>query len=279
MQTNTDPTLVHHFLSYPYQPAHRYRSPLIMLAYIFMLLCITFMPARPAYASDLTSFYKSIAPSGQIRTERREVTGFSGVALAMSGRVEIKQGSAEGVTIETDDNIIPLIQTVIDDGILHIRWKSNGVRVDSHNLKINITVNAISINRLSVTGSGTLYAAQLQTDRLAASMGGSGSIHLNALKVKKLVADIGGSGSLIAQGSADIFLASIGGSGGMRCAGLQANDIKLSMAGSGNATVWARDALAISMAGSGNVEYYGNAKVSTSKVGKGSVRRLGAEPR
>ena len=35
--------------------------------------------------------------------------------------VELRIGNSEGITIETDDNLLPLIETVIENGTLKIR--------------------------------------------------------------------------------------------------------------------------------------------------------------
>ncbi len=277
-------------------------SLLVAASAIFTTLVLTLTPIGAAHAFDIFSSSKSITPSGQIKTERRNVSGFTGVALGMSGNVEIKQGATEGVTIETDDNILPLIQTVVENGTLQIRWEgknNTGYRVDSHNHKINIVVNAINISRLAVGGSGVIRAAQVQTTNLSASIGGSGSVRIDkltteklsgeiggsgslrvdALTAKKVSGDIGGSGNISLEGSADAFSGVVGGSGALRCGQLKANDVSISVAGSGSATVWAKDSLSVSIAGSGGVGYYGDAKVSIAKAGSGSVKRLGGEPR
>ena len=238
---------------------------------------LSLLPAGVSHAADWSLFGKSVTLSGKTKIETRDVSGFTGIALGMSGMVEIEQGSSEGVTIETDENILPHIQTVVDRGTLKIRWDAN-TRVDSHNLRIKITVRAININSLAVGGSGSLFAPRLQTTNLDASIGGSGDIRIDALSAKKLVTAIGGSGSFTASGSADTFNVSIGGSGRVRCGSLSTGRVSVSVGGSGSTVVWAREALDVSLAGSGNVDYYGDPKVSSSTVGSGRVKRLGSQP-
>lgn len=239
---------------------------------------LSFLPAGVSHAADWSLFGKSVTLSGKTKIETRNVSGFTGIALGMSGMVEIEQGSSEGVTIETDENILPHIQTVVDRGTLKIRWDANNTRVDSHNLRIKITVRAININSLAVGGSGSLYAPRLQTTNLDASVGGSGDIRIDALSAKKLVTAIGGSGSFTASGSVDTFNVSIAGSGRVRCGSLSTERVSVSVGGSGSTVVWAREALDVRLAGSGNVDYYGDPKVSASTAGSGRVKRLGSQP-
>ena len=47
--------------------------------------------------------------SGNIESEARNVSSFTGVSLSLPARAEIVQCGSEGISIETDDNILPLI--------------------------------------------------------------------------------------------------------------------------------------------------------------------------
>ena len=239
---------------------------------------LSLLPAAVSQASDWSLFGKSVALSGKTKIDNRDVSGFTGIALGMSAVVDLVQGSSEGVTIETDENILPHIQTVVERGTLKIRWDANNTRVDSHNLRIKIIVRAININSLAVGGSGTIHAPRLQTTNLDASIGGSGDIRIDALSAKKLATAIGGSGSFTASGTADAFDVSIGGSGRVSCGSLAAGRVSVSVGGSGSTVVWAREALDVSLAGSGSVDYYGDPKVSASTVGSGRVKRLASQP-
>lgn len=239
---------------------------------------LSLLPVGILEAADWPLIGNSMTLSGKTKIETRDVSGFTGIALDMSGIVEIKQGSSEGVTIETDENILPHIQTVVDRGTLKIGWDTNYKRVDNHNLRIKITVRAININVLAVGESGSLYAPRLQTTNLGASIGGSGDIRIDALSAKKLATAIGGSGSFTAGGTADAFNVSIGGSGKVRCGSLEAGRVNVSVSGSGSAVVWPREAFYVSLAGSGRVDYYGDPKVNASTVGSDRVKRLGSQP-
>ena len=237
---------------------------------------LAFLSTDIAQAGEWSLFGKSLALSGKTKIETRAVSGFTAIALGMAGVVDIEQGTSEGLTIETDENILPLIQTIVERGTLKIRWVANNTRVDSNNLRIKITVHVINLNSLAISGSGAFYAPRLQTTNLDTSIGGSGDIRIDALSAKKLVTSIGGSGSFTASGTAETMDISIGGSGRVRCGALATEKVSVSVAGSGSTVVRVRDTLGISIAGSGNVDYYGDPKVSISKAGSGRVTRLSA---
>ena len=233
------------------------------------------LAAAPVSAWDW-GFGAKVSGSGNIKSERRNVSGFTGISLAVPASADVVQGGSEGISIETDDNILPLIETVVDGGQLKIRFKDRNMAVSTKTLRM--TINVKTIDSLSVAGSGDLRAAKLQTTKLKSSIAGSGDVRIASLDADTLTVSIAGSGDFSAGGKANQVKAEIAGSGDLRIDKLAANNVKLSIAGSGDAAVWAKDTLTISVAGSGDVTYYGDAKVSQSVAGSGSVKRLGNAP-
>ncbi|MEN3277914.1 MAG: hypothetical protein V7631_3704, partial [Massilia sp.] len=111
--------------------------------------------------------------SGQIKRETRDVGHFRGVALALPANVELRVGNSESVTIETDDNLLPLIETEVENGTLKIRTVKKNLNLQTRSMKI--VVQARAIDHLAVAGSGSLDADALQARNLKLDLGGSGS--------------------------------------------------------------------------------------------------------
>ncbi len=214
--------------------------------------------------------------SGNVVKVSRAVSGFNAVSLDLPAKVELVQGDGEGVVIETDDNIAPLIETVVERGQLKLRFKERNTSVQVRTM--NITVNLRNLEELAIGGSGDMRAASLRTPKLRCAIAGSGNMQLQALDTESLALSIAGSGDFSAGGRARSMQAKVAGSGNVRTEKLAADQVKLSIAGSGDARVWARETLGVSVAGSGDVAYYGDAVVSKSVAGSGSVKRLGAAP-
>jgi Putative auto-transporter adhesin, head GIN domain len=251
-----------------------FRSSLsrIVFAVISVLLVST-----NAIALEWSWTGKSVSATGVNKTETRNVTGFSGVELSLPAKVTIKQGTTEGVTIETDEAFFPYIAVVVERDVLRIRSNERNINFKGR-YAINITVNAINIDALSVSGSGDIFAEQLKSPKLKASIAGSGDIAVKSLSSDIVKASISGSGTFVAGGTANELEASIAGSGDVKTDKLKTRAAKVSVAGSGNVYVWSTDTLKISIAGSGDIRYYGDAKVSQSVAGSGSVKRLGDQP-
>jgi hypothetical protein len=249
----------------------------ILLAACALAFAATAMTV-PALAADWNwGRSEQVQGNGNIKRQAREVGHFNGLAFSLPGQVEIRSGNTEGLTIETDDNLLPLIETVVEDGTLKIRNK-NKVNIQTRNLKI--VVQARELDRLALAGSGSIDADRVTGSRVKFDVGGSGSIKVRKAEGQSINVNLGGSGDLkVDEGSARSLSASIGGSGTVDMARVRLETASVTVAGSGDATLWVRDSLSMTVAGSGDVNYYGDPQVSKSVVGSGNARRLGPAPR
>lgn len=220
--------------------------------------------------------WSKVRGSGRVVKVQRSVGGFSAVSLELPATVDLIQGRIEGLTIETDDNLVDLIDTVVERGVLRLRFKDRQVSVDSQGIRISLQARALEA--LSIGGSGTLRASQWAGPKLGCALAGSGRFSFERLDTDSLVLSLSGSGDFEAAGRADSLEVRMAGSGDLRVPGLSARKAVLAMAGSGDATVWARDSLTVNAAGSGDVAYYGDPVLVQSVLGSGTVRRLGAAP-
>lgn len=213
--------------------------------------------------------------SGHFKTEARAPGHFTGVSMGLPGSVDLRIGATEGVTIETDDNLMPLIETVVENGVLQIRTNKRNIGIEPRRLKI--VVNAKAIDRLALGGSGSIDSDALRGPKLAVDLGGSGAINIKGVESDTLSIDLGGSGDLkVNGGSASKLSLSIAGSGDVNLGKLKAERASVNIAGSGEATISVRDTLDVSIVGSGDVKYYGDPKVSKSVMGSGTATRLGS---
>lgn len=245
------------------------------IAALVIVSCAVVGAPAEALAADW-GLWKSVSGSGTLKTETRNVSGFTGIALSLDGSVEIRQGASEGVTVETDDNILPLIETVVENATLKIRPTQRNATFSTKKLKI--VVNARNLDRIDIAGKGDIHADALKVADLKAGISGAGDLRIKSLDADALSISIAGSGDFEAGGRAANVRANIAGSGDIKAGNLDAKAVDINIAGSGDATVWARNSLKVSIAGSGDVGYYGDAQVQNSIWGSGSIKRLGAAP-
>jgi hypothetical protein len=193
---------------------------------------------------------QTVAGSGIAASETRDVSGFTSIELAGSADVFVNFGDTESVKIETDDNILPLIETNVSFGKLVIRTRPN-TNTTTH-LGIRVTVTAKSL--------------------AAASISGSGNLTINDARATDLRFDLPGSGNITTSGKAERVNIILNGSGNILCGNLQSKSATVRLGGSGNINVYAAESLDASITGSGSVFYAGNpAKVNTSVPGSGTI--------
>lgn len=212
--------------------------------------------------------------------ENRAVSGFDGIRLAVPAKLELIQGDTESFVIEGDAEDLAKVDTVVEDGVLHIRRPRDKSPFNwgSWDPKFRITVNARRIESLSIAGSGDIRAAALRSPSLKLSIAGSGDIRVPSLETGKVVVAISGSGDVTLGGRATSVTSHISGSGDLKAEKLQAQQVSVSIAGSGDVAVWARESLEVKIAGAGDVRYYGDPTVEKRIAGSGSVKRLGPAP-
>lgn len=232
-----------------------------------MLVCLVSLP--------LAARASSLAGSGRSATETRSLAEFQAVALSGSMDLVVRQGATQMVQVEADDNLLPLLETVVEStshgATLRVRWKK-GQSLNTRS-KVSVTVVVPKLSALSASGSGDMKVEAFNTPTLKISLAGSGDAKLQSLTTAELGIAISGSGDVAANGSATRLKVSIAGSGDVRLADLKSDDVTVAIAGSGDAAVNANKTLEVSIAGSGDVSYTGNAAVKSRVAGSGGVTK------
>lgn len=213
----------------------------------------------------------SYTGNGNVRTEARNLGSFTGVKTSGSIDVEISSGDACSVSVEDDDNILPIIITKVENGILNVHYKNNTSISDDH---AKVYIKAPSLDKIISSGSANIIITDLvKNDReIEISVSGSGDVK-GGIDAPRVQASIGGSGNISLEGRTKDFEGRVSGSGDMNCSGLQSENATVSVSGSGNLHVFASVSLKARASGSGDVYYRGNPgspEIHTS--GSGSVK-------
>ena len=217
---------------------------------------------------------EGVAGNGSIKQQRRTPGHFTGVALLLPGSVELRLAATDDILIETDDNLLPLIETVVENGVLQIRPTKRNTNLRTRTMKF--VIQARELNRLTVGGAGLIAADLIKGPQLQCNIEGSGTIELRRVETGALTVNIAGSGDFsAAAGTTGTLAVSIGGSGDVELTHLTAQDAKVSIAGSGDVRLAVRGKLDASIAGSGDITYFGDPKVSRSVAGSGEITRGG----
>jgi hypothetical protein len=185
---------------------------------------------------------------GVIKTEARPVTDFSKIEASGAYEVQWSHGKP-GVSITTDENILPHITTAVSGPTLKIDSDDNLLTTKS----IVVIVSSESLTDLQVSGAVTVKARQIDGEELKLESTGATNITVEGA-VGKLDANLTGASRLNARS-------------------LQAKTATLDLNGATNADVTVSDALKVSVTGAGSLTYGGSPKsVEKTVTGAGSVR-------
>lgn len=213
------------------------------------LLAFILLPIL-ALACSLSAGSNRVEGSGVKGTETRALKTFTSIEVQGSADVTVSFGDVQSVVVETDDNLLPIIETKVQGDKLIIGEAVN-TDIDTH-LGIQVTIVMKSLDAVTISGSGNVIIDGLVSDLVRF--------------------DVPGSGNITVQGTANTVNATINGSGNILCGDLQAKTVDTQINGSGNITVYATESLVAHISGSGTVEYRGNpAKVNQTVTGSGSV--------
>jgi putative autotransporter adhesin-like protein len=233
---------------------------------------VVWLLALPWIAGVTPAHADTVVGSGKAASETRAIAAFSAISLKGSLALELRQGSPTSVVVHGDDNLLPLVESIVDsDQTLQLHWK-NGTSVRT-GTRTWVEVIAPQIRAVSSAGSGAITIDTMKVPRLALSTSGSGDVRAKALNNDELSLAISGAGKASLVGRAARVQLDISGSGGIDATELRADDVSVSIAGSGAASVHAARTLAVSIAGSGDVTYSGDPTVQRSIAGSGQVRK------
>jgi hypothetical protein len=217
---------------------------------------------------------EKIKGKGETVKESRVLDGYSGIDLAIDGIVYYTQGPGNNLTVEAQENLLPYIQTIIDNNRLILREKP-GVILGKHE-PIIFRITSPSVSAVEISGSGIFYVQGTWTgDNLEAKISGSGSISISSVDTRTFQAYISGSGNMITSaGIADSENLRISGSGSIDLRQTIAKNTTANISGSGDIYTNVSDQLDALIAGSGSVYYLGQPVINTQISGSGKVIRL-----
>ncbi|MEO6392321.1 MAG: head GIN domain-containing protein [Pyrinomonadaceae bacterium] len=191
-----------------------------------------------------------VVGSGNIKTEKREVVAFTGVSSSGAFNVNIVCQKDRSVSIEGDDNLLPLITTEVKDGTLYI----DSEKGFSTKKPIVIHITTPDINELKSSGAGEFTVSNLKNDDMRF--------------------DTSGAATIKASGETKTLKIKMSGAGSVEAGNLKARDVNIKMSGAGSADVYASNQLDADISGAGSVTYSGDpATVNKQVSGIGSIAK------
>jgi len=218
---------------------------------------------------------EKVKGKGEVVSQVRNVTGFTGISLAIDATVFFSPDSNDYLEVMAQQNMLDILETVIgSNNTLTIRYK-DGVVIGTHE-PIKIFVAGPAIKVLTVSGSGDILVDTPWLNSLKTiSISGSGNVSVSELYGNELYVNISGAGNVEAtSGSVNYQEIKISGSGNVELVGVESDTTFVNISGAGNVTAWVTKLLDVTISGSGNVSYKGDPVINTHISGSGSVIKL-----
>lgn len=193
-----------------------------------------------------------VVGSGRETEEVRPLAGpIVAVDIDMLGDVEILDDAASTITIHAEENILPCLETVVVDQVLHIRTRTS-FRSD-HGPRFTVRIPAIATLRRSGCGSTTALA--LRGAAVAVDASGVGSLVLGG-EATSVELESGGTTSVDArQLRAATWRIRQGGVGEVQLAGrAERADLGISGSGSIQGRDWAVGSVVVHASGVGGID-------------------------
>jgi hypothetical protein len=195
----------------------------------------------------LTACFHGVRGSGVRKTEKRDLPAFTSIETSGAFDVKVDCQKPASFEIEADDNILPLVQTEVRDGVLRVTttksYRSNG--------GIVLRVNVPDLARIKSTGAGKFDISNVKNDQFEIQSTGAATV--------------------VASGQSKSLTIGSTGAGKIDTHDLRASDATVKVTGAAGVDVYATDQLDVTVSGAGRVTYSGNPKVSKKVSGAGQV--------
>ena len=199
-----------------------------------------------------------VVGSSNIISLEKQLSAYDRIEVLGSYDVIFTDGEVGKIKIKAPDNILPLIQTEVSDGLLRIDTGKNRYKLKEP-IIIYVPVDS-RLKQVVIKGSADIYTEKnLETKALEVDVYGSGDVRLQ-VDVSSLALKIDGSGDIRVGGKTDNLSININGSGDVEVPNLKAEKAAISISGAGDVSAYVTEDVDISIAGSGDVTIKGNPK-------------------
>jgi hypothetical protein len=180
------------------------------------------------------SINSGVAGTGNMASEKRDVSDFRGVNVGGVFQVEATAGKDFSVEVEADDNLLSLIKTEVRGGTLRIETEE---RLSSKN-PIRVRITAPDIENLDVSGAS--------------------KVSLHNISNENLIIDASGASKIIVAGESANLVIDASGASKIGAENLKSENVAVDASGASNVEVFAANELKTDASGASNIVYQGN---------------------
>ncbi|HYD36378.1 MAG TPA: head GIN domain-containing protein [Allosphingosinicella sp.] len=190
---------------------------------------------------------------------RHSVTDFDRVEVDGPYQVTLRTGLVAGARVEGSADAIERVSIDVQGNRLRIRRSQNawGGYPGDKTGPVKVSLTTRELRAASVVGSGSLEVDRARGLRVDLSVSGSGRLAVAAVDTDNLVVGLIGGGRIALAGRTRQLKATVQGSGDLAAAGLRAEDARITADTAGTVTVAVARAVTLKASGPGDVEIIG----------------------
>lgn len=193
--------------------------------------------------------FGGVRGSGVRKTEKRDVPTFTAIETTGAFEVQVNCQKPVSLEIEGDDNLLPLIQTEVRNGVLRV----SNTKSYNTSMPISLRITVPDLTSVRSTGAGKFTISGLQNE----------DFEINST----------GAAMVIAEGQSSSVKIRSTGAGKIDAQNLHARTAEVSVTGAASVDVYASEQLDVTVSGAGRVSYSGDPKVNKRVSGAGQVNK------
>ena len=213
-------------------------------------ICTMLLLLSAVSACKLGHLGHKVTGSGVRKTEKRDLSAFKSIEMQGAFELQATCQKPQSFELEGDDNILPLIQVDVRDGVLHIRTEQNY----SSSEAVVVRLSVPNLESVKATGAGKFRIYDLKNDSFEVRSTGAATVTVSG-KTENVEIHNTGAGIVDAHS-------------------LHAEKANVSSTGAARVEVYASEQLDVTVSGVGAVRYSGDPKVVNKNVnGAGTVSK------
>lgn len=203
------------------------------------------------------------------RTEERNVQSFSSVHVSSGMRATIEIGPQRPVKIDADDDTLRLVETVVEDGALQVRFKPN-----SHiwgERAVRVWIQTPRLESVGASGGSVIKADFTRADSSEIQASGGSEITVRKVDAGSLDVEASGGSVIRVEGSSDALELQLSGGSQLHGRDFSTRDVQVHGSGGSQAELRATGKIRGSLSGGSQVHASGGASTRVSTSGGSEV--------
>jgi hypothetical protein len=202
-------------------------------------------------------------------SEDREVPAFDAVHVSSGMHATIVLGPQKPVRIETDREALPLIETVVEDGTLNVRFQRHTSFSGDH--EVRVYIQTPQLHAVGASGGSVVKADFSKSDESQIQASGGSEISVRGADANTLSVQASGGSIVRLSGSADALELEMSGGSQLHAKDFSTRDAAVHGSGGSQAELKATGKVRGALSGGSQIHASGGASTRVSTSGGSEV--------